>query len=197
MITQAVAPLPVAPVANDNLLSRADSANTALSFQLAALPNQRDLATENDRERVWDKEKRLMTHQRMVGTARDAFTSVVAQVEPLTRWRDLLAEGLGAFNQRLTTLSPAQRTDREGEELMKSIDILQRGPTTEYGEVQTPALWAWMTSHGVVPVRNRLFEGRSGLIKTSARLEALGREIDAARANLERALTDAEQLLKS
>src|SRR5262249_32156112 len=150
-----------------------------LVSDLSALPQEGDLATPNERARVWQQRQTLSAHCSNLRQAMSTLAEIAPKLEPLLLWRDVLRACQLEFERTLATLESLpqverNRTLRQEDALRESLRIVQSGPDDPGGPEMIPSiLYSWLESRAVRPESGRMFVGRGGLRTVTAKIADL------------------------
>jgi hypothetical protein len=122
-----------------------------LSASSAALPAEGDIATINERDRVWQQRQVLSAHSRQLGNALDRLEDPQPYYEPLCLKRDTFKACTIEFERALANLEalpPAEqaRMHRSIDDLRASLRILRDGVNAGGPELLPALLFSWLTS---------------------------------------------------
>jgi hypothetical protein len=166
----------------NDLLDRAQDAVATLSAHIDSLPQEGDLATPTERERVYVQRSTSISLRSGVVSALQSYKEFKPRLETLRLWADTLRACQIEFERALTTLedlptSEQDRMRRDIDNLTESLRIIVNGPSNiGGGEITTPILYTWLESHGVRADHGQMFAGRGGLRRTQERIDALQAE---------------------
>ena len=186
----------------EQLLERAETAETRLRARLDQLPDPEDAPTG----RLCDAIRAEAINGRSVaGRLRNEMLNVhkpkkSLDLKPLEAWRNLLTDAKEHFESELQTfealsLPEQRRRYNEISAVRFALKVLLNGPNTDEGE--SSLLNEWLKKAGVHPEWGQLspFNGRGGLRLVKRRISDVEKRLSETSHKLERFLTEAEALL--
>ena len=185
---------------DEALIEQTRTALTSLTEQPLALPDEGDLATPNERQRVWQQRQTLNKHHVNVTTRLNLFAAIGPRIDPLRMrgysYRAVQIELKKALAELEAIKEPHGGLTRQMEMVRESLRILDYGPGSG-PEFMHDLLYNRLQTHGIKPVQGRVFNGNGGLVSVDAQLVALEKDHTEARRHLvsavEAAATEVEK----
>jgi hypothetical protein len=187
----------------NDLLERAQDAVATLSAHIDSLPNEGDLATPNERERVYVQRSTYIGLRGSVANAAQRYKAFTPKLEALRLWADTLQACQIEFERALSTLeglptSEQDRMRRDIDNLKESLRVIVNGPPSMGGYESIPTvLYTWLESHGMKSDHGQMFAGRGGLRNAQQRLADLQAERSAVAKELEARLAQVHAAIPS
>jgi hypothetical protein len=191
-----------AELTSTDLAEHVTSTLTALQKSLNALPADDTLTTPRAVEANFVRRNTLTATISRLRIDLRELQLVEPKVTVITDWLTTLRECQRDLESRLAAAEDADRTSgqhsRVTESLRHSLRDVVNGPEiVNGGEFTTDVLVQWLLDKNVQPMfgERGLFAGRGGLRNAESRIEALRQEVAEARAQVERTLHAANQLI--